>query len=64
MLADLLSAPVGEATIMAALHSSAQRLAPVLDQIKQALMLAPVVHFDETGMPAGSSGCTRPGTSA
>ena len=50
LLADLLSAPVGEATIMAALHSSAQRLAPVLDQIKQALMLAPVVHFDETGM--------------
>jgi transposase len=50
MLGDLLGQPIAEGTIAAALNECAEALEKPEEQIKQALTLAPVAHFDETGL--------------
>lgn len=50
MLGDLLGQLIAEGTILAAINECADGLEEPEEQIKQALTLAPVAHFDETGL--------------
>jgi transposase len=50
LLGDLLGQPIAEGTIAAAVNECTDGLEESEEQIKQALTLAPVAHFDETGL--------------
>lgn len=50
LLADLLSAPVSLGTLTRWVQQAAQTLVPVEQAIKAALVRAPVLHSDETGV--------------
>lgn len=50
LLGDLPGQPIAAGTISAAITECAHGLEAPEEQIKQALTLAPVVHFDETGL--------------
>lgn len=52
-LQDLFDLPVSTGTIQNFINEADGALAPALDQIRQALLAEPVVHFDETGMRVG-----------
>ena len=47
---DLFGASFTEASILAAIQSAASDLKPVVENIKQALIRASLLHVDETGM--------------
>jgi transposase len=49
MVADLLGQPIAEGTLSSAISECAAGLQATEQEIKQALRLAPVGHFDETG---------------
>jgi transposase len=50
VLSDLLGVQMSEATVGELIQRSACELAPVEQQIKEALIAAPVIHQDETGL--------------
>ena len=50
LFADLLAAPVSAGTLLRWVQQGAQTLRPVEEAIKTALMRAPVLHSDETGV--------------
>lgn len=50
VLADLLGAQMSEATVGELIQRTACHLAPVEQQIKEALIEAAVIHQDETGL--------------
>lgn len=50
LMRDLAGRMVSEGTLVNLLASCAERVAPIEQQIKQAIILAPVAHFDETGL--------------
>jgi transposase len=50
VLSDLLGVQMSEATVGELIQRSACELAPVEQQIKEALIAAPVLHQDETGL--------------
>jgi len=50
VLSDLLGVQMSEATVGELIQRTACELAPVEQQIKEALISAPVIHQDETGM--------------
>jgi transposase len=50
LLRDLFGAAPSEGTLAAALEQAHTRLAPVEQEIRHAILHAPVVHFDETGL--------------
>jgi transposase len=50
VLADLLGIPMSEGTLCSLIEHCAQTLAPVEEQIQVALIAAPVLHQDETGL--------------
>ncbi len=52
LLQDLFGASPSQGTLAHALEGAATGLAPVEEQIRQAIHQAPVVHFDETGIRA------------
>jgi transposase len=49
VLSDLFDTSFSQASVLAACRESAQRVAPVLEQIKTALQHSQVLHNDETG---------------
>lgn len=53
LLSDLFAVQVGRGTLVAWVQQAAAVLAPVEDQIKAALRMAPVLHVDETGVRRG-----------
>ncbi len=56
VLADLVGAQMSEATVGDLIQRVACELAPVEYQIKEALIKAPVIHQDETGMRVAGKG--------
>jgi transposase len=50
MIGDLLGQPIAEGTLSAAISECAEGLEETEKEIKQAIRLAPVGHFDETGL--------------
>lgn len=49
LLSDLFGSAPSEGTLDNMLHTAAERLRPVVEQIRQGLCAAAVAHFDETG---------------
>jgi transposase len=56
VLSDLLGVQMSEATVGDLIQRTAQLLAPVEQQIKEALIEAAVIHQDETGMRVAGKG--------
>lgn len=56
VLSDLVGAQMSEATVGELIQRAARELAPVEQQIKEALIQAPVIHQDETGMRVAGKG--------
>ena len=56
VLADVLGVQMSEATVGELIQRTARQLAPVEQQIKEALISAPVLHQDETGMRVAGKG--------
>lgn len=52
-LRDLFGLSVSTGTIQNCINETASALAPALEQISQAILAEPVVHFDETSMRVG-----------
>lgn len=50
MLGDLFGQPLAEGTLASALNECADSLEKSEEELKQAITLAPVAHFDETGL--------------
>ena len=53
LLHDLFGAAISPGTLENIVHQAAQRLGPVTEKIKAALLSEPVVHFDESGFYIG-----------
>jgi transposase len=47
---DLFDAPISPSTVVESLQLASKRLKPVVEKIRDALTLAKVAHFDETGL--------------
>jgi transposase len=56
VLSDLLGVQMSEATVGELIQRTACQLAPVEQQIKEALIEAPVIHQDETGVRVAGKG--------
>jgi len=56
VLSDVLGAQMSEATVGELIQRTACQLAPVEQQIKEALISAPVLHQDETGVRVAGKG--------
>ncbi len=56
VLSDLLGVQMSEATVGELIQRTASQLAPVEQQIKEALIKAAVIHQDETGMRVAGKG--------
>ena len=50
VMSDVLGVSLSEGTLVNAVSQCAERLIPVENQIKEAIIVSKVVHFDETGM--------------
>ena len=50
LIRDLAGRMLSEGTLVRMLAGCAERVAPIEQQIKAALIVAPVAHFDETGL--------------
>lgn len=57
VMADLLGTPMSEGTLACLIEHCAQNLAQVEEQLKRALMAAPVLHQDETGLYVKGTRC-------
>lgn len=53
VFADLFGLSISTGTVQNCIYASAKILKPQVEQIKQAILASPVVHFDETSMRVG-----------
>ncbi len=58
VMEDLLGVPMSVGTLQGLVQRCAQQLEPVEQQIKEALIQAPVIHQDETGLHVAGKGQT------
>jgi transposase len=57
VMEDLLGVPMSAGTLQGLVQRCAQQLEPVEQQIKEALIQAPVIHQDETGLHVAGQRC-------
>ena len=56
LVADVFNQPISVGTLQTIRQRGAQRLTPVVAAVRRALLEAPVVHFDESGLRVGGQG--------